>query len=90
MLSTPTAEAPNLHDVKIPKLGMSTVEVDLVSWLVGVGDEVAKGAALAEVESEKAVVTIEAEVAGTVAEILVPAGQTTAAGVTIARIRETG
>jgi pyruvate dehydrogenase E2 component (dihydrolipoamide acetyltransferase) len=52
-------------------MGMSTVEVDLVNWFVKVGDRVNIGDPIAEVESEKANFTIEAEVAGTVIELVV-------------------
>ena len=77
-----------MADVKIPKMGMSTVEVDVMKWLVAAGDKVSVGMPLVEVESEKAVVEIEAEVAGTVTEIIVPEGETTEVGTVICRIRE--
>lgn len=77
-----------MYEVKIPKMGMSTVEADLVKWHVSVGDIVQKGDALADVESEKTVVTIDAEIGGTVVEILVLAGQPTEVGTTICRIEE--
>lgn len=69
--------------VLIPKMGMSTVEVDLVAWHVKVGDRVVPGDELAEVESEKANYTIESELAGTVSEICVEAGETVDVGTTI-------
>lgn len=77
-----------MTDVKIPKLGMSTVEVDVAKWLVGVGARVAVGTPLVEVETEKATVEVEAEVAGVVTDILVAAGATTEVGAVICRIRE--
>ena len=48
-----------MHKVVIPKMGMSTVEVDLIQWHVNVGDEVSVGDSIATVESEKANFTIE-------------------------------
>ncbi|MCK9510796.1 MAG: hypothetical protein M0R28_06180 [Pigmentiphaga sp.] len=71
------------HEIKIPKMGQSTVEVDLINWLVEEGQRVAAGAILAEIESEKATVEIESDVAGTVSEIRVRAGDTTEVGATI-------
>ena len=77
-------------DIIIPKMGMATVEVDLVKWHVSVGAAVQPGTLLAEVESEKTTIEIESEVAGAVTEILVPAGETTEVGTVICRIQEAG
>jgi len=67
-------------EIRIPKLGMDTLECDIKAWLVNVGDRVAPGTPLLEVETEKADVVIEAEVAGVVSEITAPAGQTVPVG----------
>ena len=75
-------------DVKIPKMGMSTVEVDVMKWFVAAGDKVSVGMPLVEIESEKAAMEIEAEVAGTVTEIIVPEGETTEVGTVVCRIQE--
>jgi pyruvate/2-oxoglutarate dehydrogenase complex dihydrolipoamide acyltransferase (E2) component len=75
-------------DVHIPKMGMSTVEVEVVSVLVSVGDAVTVGEELIEVEGDKATFAIEAEVAGTVAEILVTQGDEREVGDVVARIDE--
>jgi pyruvate/2-oxoglutarate dehydrogenase complex dihydrolipoamide acyltransferase (E2) component len=75
-------------DVKVPKMGMSTVEVDLMKWLVAPGQKVEAGAILAEVESEKTTLEIEAEVAGTIAEILVAEGTTVEVGTVLCRIAQ--
>lgn len=69
-----------MHEIRIPKLGMDTLECDIKAWLVKVGDRVSPGTALLEVETEKADVVIEAEVAGVVSEITAPAGQTVPVG----------
>ncbi|MBI4562928.1 MAG: hypothetical protein HY724_12865 [Candidatus Rokubacteria bacterium] len=69
-----------VHEIRIPKLGMDTLECDIKAWLVGVGARVAPGTPLLEVETEKADVVIEAEVAGVVREIIVSAGQTVPVG----------
>jgi 2-oxoisovalerate dehydrogenase E2 component (dihydrolipoyl transacylase) len=72
-----------LANVVIPKMGMSTVEVDLVQWFVQVGDQVNVGDPIAEVESEKANFTIEAEFSGIITEILVQLQATVDVGTTI-------
>jgi len=79
-----------MHEVKIPKLGSSTIDVDLKKWLIAVGETVTPERIVAEVESEKTVVEITAGVAGTVVEILVPEGEVTAVGAAICRIDEQG
>ncbi len=69
-----------MREIRIPKLGMDTLECDVKAWLVKIGDPVATGTPLLEVETEKADVVIEAEVSGVVREIRVTAGQTVAVG----------
>jgi 2-oxoglutarate dehydrogenase E2 component (dihydrolipoamide succinyltransferase) len=74
-------------DVHIPKLGMSTVEVDIVSILVKPGDHVQPGDPLVEVEGEKATFAIEAEVDGVVTEVLVAEGDEASVGDIVVRIQ---
>jgi pyruvate dehydrogenase E2 component (dihydrolipoamide acetyltransferase) len=73
-------------DVHIPKLGMSTVEVDVVAVHVSVGDTVEPSTILIEVESEKANFEVEAGHAGTVREVLVAEGDEANVGDVIARL----
>ena len=75
-------------DIIIPKMGMSTVDVDVVAWHVAEGDRVEVGSPLADIESEKASTTIESHVAGVVAEICVTAGQISEVGSILCRIAE--
>lgn len=75
-------------DVHIPKMGMSTVEVEVVDVMVQIGDVVGAGDGLIEVEGEKATFVIEAEAGGTVAEILVAPGDERVVGDVVARIEE--
>jgi pyruvate/2-oxoglutarate dehydrogenase complex dihydrolipoamide acyltransferase (E2) component len=73
-------------DIKMPKWGMSMQEGVLTEWNVAVGDEVTEGQALATVETEKVDAEVEAPAAGTVAELLVEAGETVEVGTVIARL----
>jgi pyruvate/2-oxoglutarate dehydrogenase complex dihydrolipoamide acyltransferase (E2) component len=73
-------------DVRIPKLGMSTVEVDVVAVRVAVGEVVEPSTVLVEVESEKANFEIEAGHAGIVRQLLVADGDARAVGDIVARI----
>lgn len=73
-------------DVRLPKLGMATTDADIIEWHVAVGDRVAKGDVLLDVQTEKVDVTIDAPQPGRVAEILIGAGGTAAAGAVLCRI----
>lgn len=56
---------------EIPKIGLVMESVKVVRWLKGVGDPVTAGEPLLEVETEKAVVEVEAAASGRLAQILV-------------------
>ena len=73
-------------DVHIPKMGMSTIEVDVVAVHVSVGDTVEPSTILIEVESEKANFEVEAGHAGTVREVLVAEGDEATVGDVIVRL----
>lgn len=74
-------------DVHIPKMGMSTVEVDISEVMIEPGIRVEVGDPIIEVESEKVTATIYAEHAGTVAEVLVEEGETYDVGHVFCRIQ---
>ena len=74
--------------VRLPNLGAETAEARVVAWLKAVGDVVSAGEPTAEIETEKATVELEAPVAGTLAEILVPAGAEATVGATLATIAD--
>jgi pyruvate dehydrogenase E2 component (dihydrolipoamide acetyltransferase) len=54
------------EEVFIPKLGQTVEEVTLVNWLVEDGDKVSQGQELIEVETDKAIFTVEANAKGTI------------------------
>jgi pyruvate dehydrogenase E2 component (dihydrolipoamide acetyltransferase) len=56
---------------EIPKVGLVMEAVKVVRWLKSVGDSVTAGEPLLEVETEKAVVEVEAAASGRLAQILV-------------------
>lgn len=62
--------------IKLPAVAADSSGGTLYQWLKQEGDVVAVGDALAEVETEKAIVEINAENSGVLARILVPAGTT--------------
>ena len=75
-----------MADVVMPRLSDSMEEGTVLQWLKAVGDEVAVGDELVEIETDKANMAYEADVAGTLTEILVPEGETVAIGTPIARV----
>ncbi|RXZ51670.1 lipoyl domain-containing protein [Agromyces binzhouensis] len=62
-------------EVLLPQWGMGMSEGSIIEWLKAVGDAVVEDEPLAEVEAEKVEETLEAPATGTLAEILVPAGE---------------
>lgn len=62
-------------DIKAPTPGESITEVQIAAWLVNDGDFVEKDKEIAEVDSDKATLTVSAEAAG-ILKILVQAGET--------------
>ncbi|HYC81233.1 MAG TPA: dihydrolipoamide acetyltransferase family protein [Solirubrobacterales bacterium] len=73
-------------DIAMPRLSDSMEEGTILTWLKQVGDEVAVGEEIAEIETDKANMAYEADVAGTLLEILVAEGETAPVGATIARV----
>jgi pyruvate dehydrogenase E2 component (dihydrolipoamide acetyltransferase) len=61
-------------NITMPALSPTMEEGNLAKWLVKEGDKVAPGDVLAEIETDKATMEVEAVDEGTVAKIVVPAG----------------
>jgi pyruvate dehydrogenase E2 component (dihydrolipoamide acetyltransferase) len=70
----------------MPRLSDSMEEGTILTWLKQVGDEIAVGDELVEIETDKANMAYEADVAGTLQEILAQEGETLPIGSPIARI----
>jgi pyruvate/2-oxoglutarate/acetoin dehydrogenase E1 component/TPP-dependent pyruvate/acetoin dehydrogenase alpha subunit len=70
--------------MRMPDLGTVDAAVKVVKWLVQVDQKVARGEPLLEVETDKAISTVESFVSGTLRSIDVPAGSDAAAGQIIA------
>ncbi len=71
-------------DVTMPNLGYDMEEGTVQSWLKGVGDTIERGEPIAEIETDKTTVEMEAMVSGTLVEILCEAGSVAAVGAVIA------
>ncbi len=77
-----------MADVVMPRLSDSMEEGTVLKWLKQVGDEIAVGDELVEIETDKANMAYESDVAGALGEILVQEGETVAIGTPIARVGE--
>lgn len=72
--------------IRVPNLGTEATAGKVVGWLRSVGEQVAAGDVVAELETEKAVVELEAPVAGQIVEIVQPVGAEVPVGGTVAFI----
>ncbi len=73
-------------DVVMPQMGESIAEGTVSKWLKQVGDPVKRDEPIFEISTDKVDAEIPAPAAGTLAEIIVPAGQTVAVQTIVARI----
>jgi len=74
----------------MPKLSDTMTEGTLISWSVKVGDEIEIGDVIAEIETDKASMEMEAFDEGVLTEILVEAGQKVPVGTTLGVLAEEG
>ena len=63
-----------MTDILMPALSPTMEEGNLAKWHIKVGDKVESGQVIAEIETDKATMEVEAVDEGVVTEILVPAG----------------
>lgn len=76
-------------EIKVPSPGESITEVQISNWLVKSGDFVEKDQEIAEIESDKATLTLSAEESGTIS-ILISAEELVKVGVIVATIETDG
>lgn len=72
-------------ELKVPSPGESITEVTIARWLKQTGDVVEKDEALAEIDSDKATLTLNAEDSGKI-EVLVGEGETVKVGQVVVKI----
>jgi len=77
-------------DIVMPRLSDSMEEGTILRWIKSVGDEVAVGDELVEIETDKANMVYEADEAGTLIEVIADEGDTLPIGEVIARVGEAG
>jgi pyruvate dehydrogenase E2 component (dihydrolipoamide acetyltransferase) len=76
--------------INMPKLGFDMKEGQLVKWLIKPGDEIKTGQIVAEIESDKATVEVEAYTAGTVLDLLAKEGDWVPIGAPVAVVGAPG
>ena len=74
--------------IEMPKLGYDMESGKVGGWLKKVGDEVARGDVIAEIETDKSTVEMEAMASGTLVEIVQDAGAEVAVGEPIGWIED--
>ena len=77
-----------MNILRLPDLGASTGEAEMVVWLKAVGESITVGEPVLEVQSDKANVEVEATLSGTLARVLVEEGQILKPGDPLAVIAE--
>lgn len=72
--------------IEMPKLGYDMEAGTIGSWLKQVGDRVSRGDAIAEIETEKSTVEMEATASGTLVEQTLAPGEEVPVGTVIGYI----
>ena len=73
-----------MPEIVMPRLSDSMEEGTILRWMKQVGEEVAVGEELVEIETDKANMAYESDVAGTLTEVLAQEGETLPVGAPIA------
>jgi len=79
-----------MADIVMPKMSDAMEEGTVLRWLKREGDTVRKGEPIAEIETDKASLEMEAFESGTITAIKVPEGQTVPVGTVIAELGPVG
>ncbi len=75
-------------EVKVPQLPESVADATLLDWHKSVGEYVAQGENLVDLETDKVVLELPAPVGGILKEILIPEGETVEGDVLVALMEE--
>jgi pyruvate dehydrogenase E2 component (dihydrolipoamide acetyltransferase) len=85
-----TAHVKTMAELIMPKMGDAMTEGKVVRWYKKPGDAVKKGEAVAEIETDKVNLDLEAEADGTLGEHAAPEGQVVPVGGLLAQILGAG
>lgn len=73
-------------ELLVPHLGDGIAEVVLVAWRVALEGAVVEGEPVFEIETDKAVFEVEAEVSGVLVEVRVAVGEPVAPGASVGSV----
>jgi pyruvate dehydrogenase E2 component (dihydrolipoyllysine-residue acetyltransferase) len=76
--------------IRMPPLGQTSDELEILAWHKAEGDDVAPGELLLEVATDKATLGVEATTAGTLLRIVHGKGETVREGTVIAYVGAPG
>jgi pyruvate dehydrogenase E2 component (dihydrolipoamide acetyltransferase) len=76
--------------VTMPQLGETVVEGTIIKWLKQEGDAIERDEPLFEISTDKVDTEVPSPVAGRLAKILIPEGETVSVGTELAHIEESG
>ncbi|WP_406049974.1 dihydrolipoamide acetyltransferase family protein [Kribbella sp. NBC_00889] len=76
-----------IQHFRLPDVGEGLVEAEIVSWKVKPGDTVKLNDTVVEIETAKSLVELPVPFAGTIAELLVPEGETVPVGTPIIAVQ---
>lgn len=79
-----------MPEIVMPRLSDSMEEGTILTWMKSVGDQVAVGDELVEIETDKANMAYESDVAGTLTRVLAQEGDTLPIGAPIAVVGDPG
>ncbi|MEN6520343.1 MAG: dihydrolipoamide acetyltransferase family protein [Armatimonadota bacterium] len=79
-----------MSDIIMPKMSDAMEEGKVLRWIKQKGDDVQKGEPIAEIETDKANVEIEATDSGVISEIRIPEGESVPIGTPIAVVSPAG
>ncbi len=79
-----------MKEILMPKLSDTMTEGTVVTWRKAVGAAIERGEVIAEVETDKATMELEAFASGVLIDIRVPAGETVPVGTVIGLIGKVG
>jgi 2-oxoglutarate dehydrogenase E2 component (dihydrolipoamide succinyltransferase) len=77
-------------DIEMPQLGETVTEGTITRWFKNVGDTIAQDEVLFEVSTDKVDTEVPSPIAGTLAEIRVPEGDTVEVGTVLAVLADDG
>jgi 2-oxoglutarate dehydrogenase E2 component (dihydrolipoamide succinyltransferase) len=77
-------------EIKVPDMGESVIEANVINWIKHEGEAVAAGEAVVELETDKVTLEVSAQQAGILQRIVHPVGETVAVGDVLAYLGEAG